>query len=51
MSRIIAITDAHGMADELSELLDKLKIKASDDCICMGDITDKGPDPVRAARM
>jgi 3',5'-cyclic AMP phosphodiesterase CpdA len=51
MSRIIVITDVHGMADELSELLGILDIQPDDDCICLGDITDKGPEPVHAARL
>ena len=51
MMRTIVITDVHGMAEELADLLQVLQITDQDDCICLGDITDKGPDPVRAARL
>jgi len=51
MTRTIIITDVHGMAEELADLLQVLQITEQDDCICLGDITDKGPYPVRAARL
>ena len=52
MSRLIIIPDVHGMADELEQLLDKVQVVPGvDRVVSLGDITDKGPDAVRAARL
>ncbi len=49
--RTIVITDVHGMAKELEELLAKLNLDGTEDIITLGDITDKGPEPIRAAHL
>lgn len=51
MNRLIIIPDVHGMAYELENLVEKLNVQPEDRVISLGDITDKGPEPVRAARV
>jgi serine/threonine protein phosphatase 1 len=43
MGRLIAIGDIHGMHDKLTDLIDKIKIKKSDEIIFLGDYIDRGP--------
>lgn len=51
MSRTIAIGDVHGCADEFEALLDKLKIKAKDQVIQVGDLVNRGPDSHRTIKI
>lgn len=44
--RVIAIGDVHGCARELSELLEKLKLRRQDRVILLGDLVNRGPDSV-----
>lgn len=43
MTRTIAIGDIHGCFDELTSLLKKLNLQATDRVIAVGDLTVKGP--------
>ena len=49
-SRTIFIGDVHGMLDTLDQLLAELKLTATDRLIFLGDLIDKGPDPVGVIR-
>jgi len=51
MTRTIVIGDIHGCLHELEELLNKLGITRDDRVICVGDILDKGPDPVGVLKL
>lgn len=52
MTRTVFIGDTHGCRDELSSLLDALCFSpGSDRIILLGDLMDKGPDPVGVVRM
>ena len=46
MSRTCIIGDVHGMTDLLQALLEKLDLKLGDTLVSLGDLVDKGPDPV-----
>lgn len=50
MGRTIAIGDVHGCLEELQELLGKLQLDSSDRLVFVGDLVDRGPDPVRVVR-
>lgn len=41
--RTIVVGDVHGCYDELTELIDKVKLRKSDRLICVGDLIAKGP--------
>jgi hypothetical protein len=41
------VGDVHGCATELRELLERLALAAGDRVILVGDLLDKGPDPVK----
>lgn len=43
MGRTIFIGDIHGCYDELTELLDKLRLQYDDRVVAVGDLTVKGP--------
>ncbi|HEV8368146.1 MAG TPA: metallophosphoesterase [Pyrinomonadaceae bacterium] len=43
MNRTIVIGDIHGCFDELSELLEKVKLSEADRVVAVGDLTVKGP--------
>lgn len=45
--RLIAIGDIHGCAREFEELLEKLKLRASDRVILLGDLINRGPESAR----
>ncbi len=46
-SRIIAIGDIHGCADEFESLLQRLKVTPEDRVIVLGDLINRGPDSRR----
>lgn len=48
--RTIVIGDVHGCLDELDELVRTLEIQKSDRVISVGDMIDRGPDPVGVVR-
>lgn len=50
-NRTIVVGDTHGCADELSELLGVLRLTEGDRLISLGDLLDKGPDPVRVVSL
>lgn len=50
MARTIFIGDIHGCLDELLELERVLGITPSDNVIALGDLMDRGPDPVGVVR-
>lgn len=49
-SRTIFIGDVHGMLDELDALTAKLSLTEGDRVVFVGDLIDKGPDPVGVVR-
>ncbi|MEL7128096.1 MAG: metallophosphoesterase [Pseudomonadota bacterium] len=50
MSRICIIGDVHGMTDLLVLLVDRLALTQEDTLVSLGDLVDKGPDPVGTVR-
>jgi serine/threonine protein phosphatase 1 len=46
-SRLIFIGDIHGCHDELLELLERVSPRGNDLVTSVGDVVNKGPDPVR----
>lgn len=50
MARTIVIGDVHGCLDELDELLARLALVSSDRLVFLGDLMDRGPDPVGVVR-
>ncbi len=48
--RTIFIGDVHGCLDELAALVDKLRLVSDDTLVFMGDLVDRGPDPVGVVR-
>jgi hypothetical protein len=50
MERVIFIGDVHGCLAELVELLDRLNPAPEDSLIFLGDLIDRGPDPVGVVR-
>jgi hypothetical protein len=48
--RTILIGDVHGCIDELKKLFDKLVVRSEDRIIFLGDLMDRGPDPVAVLR-
>lgn len=48
--RTIFCGDVHGCLDELDELMKTLEIRQSDRVIMVGDMIDRGPDPVGVVR-
>jgi len=52
MSRTIFIGDVHGCFVEFQELLGKLGVsKGSDRVVLLGDLMDRGPDPISVIRL
>jgi len=51
MSRTIVVGDIHGCFVEFQELVDKLKLGPRDRLVLVGDLMDKGPDPVSCVRL
>ncbi len=41
--RTIVVGDIHGCYDELTNLIDKVKLKKTDRVVCVGDLITKGP--------
>ena len=41
------ISDIHGMYNKLIELLNKIKLKDTDTLYILGDVLDRGPDPIK----
>lgn len=50
MPRTIVIGDVHGCREELDELLARLAPRTSDRLVFLGDLMDRGPDPVGVVR-
>ncbi len=50
MSRLIVIGDVHGCLDELDNLVQTLSVGPEDRVIMVGDLIDRGPDPVGVVR-
>lgn len=48
--RTIVIGDVHGCIVEFQALVDKLRLAPEDNLILIGDLMDKGPDPVACVR-
>ncbi len=48
--RTIFIGDVHGCLDELDELIKNLGVRSRDSVIVLGDMIDRGPDPVGVVR-
>lgn len=46
MKRTIFIGDVHGCLKELTKMIDKIKPKKKDRVILLGDLINRGPDPV-----
>ena len=49
--RHIIIGDIHGCIKEFSNLLDKLQLTSEDKLYSVGDVIDKGPDPIGCIRL
>jgi hypothetical protein len=45
------IGDVHGCSSELADLLDKIALTSSDRVLFIGDLIDKGPDPIGTVRL
>lgn len=41
------ISDIHGMYNKFIELLNKIKLKDTDTLYILGDVLDRGPDPIK----
>ena len=41
------ISDIHGMYNKFIELLNKIKLKETDTLYILGDVLDRGPDPIK----
>ena len=50
MSRTCIIGDVHGMTDALKALVERLALQPDDVLISLGDLVDKGPDPLGTVR-
>jgi predicted phosphodiesterase len=50
-SRILAIGDIHGCADEFSDLLKRLEPGSDDTVVLLGDLINRGPDSRRVLAM
>lgn len=50
VGRVIFVGDVHGCLDELDELVRTLSLSSSDRLIMIGDLIDRGPDPVGVVR-
>lgn len=48
--RTVVIGDVHGCLAELDELLARLELRPSDRLVFLGDLVDRGPDPVGVVR-
>ncbi|MBI2898073.1 MAG: metallophosphoesterase [Deltaproteobacteria bacterium] len=48
---LIVIGDVHGCHDELRELCDQIGPGANDRIVSVGDLVDRGPDPVAVVRL
>lgn len=44
------ISDIHGEYDLFIELLDKIKLKKEDTLYILGDVLDRGPNPIKTLR-
>ncbi len=52
MKRTIIVGDVHGCREEFAELLQKLDyVPGHDDLVSVGDLLDRGPDPVGAVAL
>jgi len=51
MGRTIVIGDVHGCADELGDLLAKLRVNSQDRLIQVGDLVNRGPDSARCVQI
>ncbi len=49
-ARVIVVGDVHGCAEELDELIALLQLSGSDRLVFLGDLMDRGPDPVGCVR-
>jgi bis(5'-nucleosyl)-tetraphosphatase (symmetrical) len=50
VGRTVFIGDAHGCLDELDELVRTVGLEADDRVVMLGDMLDRGPDPVGVIR-
>jgi len=50
VGRTIFVGDIHGCIEELDELVRTLAVSASDRVVVLGDMIDRGPDPVGVVR-
>lgn len=48
--RTIVVGDVHGCLDELDELMKKVQLSPWDRLVFLGDLMDRGPDPVGCVR-
>ena len=44
---VYVISDIHGEYDKFMELLDRIGLKETDTLYILGDVLDRGPDPIR----
>jgi bis(5'-nucleosyl)-tetraphosphatase (symmetrical) len=48
--RLVFIGDVHGCIDELLSLIVKLDVKSDDTLVFLGDLIDRGPNPIAVVR-
>jgi len=51
MGRVCIIGDVHGMTELLAKLITKLNLQTEDILVSLGDLVDKGPDPIGTVRL
>lgn len=51
LARTLFIGDVHGLSKPLAELLQTLQLRSGDRVVFLGDLIDKGPDPIGVVRM
>lgn len=51
MQRLIVVGDVHGCVDELRELMGRVGPVEGDRVVMLGDLIDRGPDPVGTVRL
>ncbi len=50
ITRTIVVGDIHGCFDELTRLLEKCAVSPEDEVVSVGDLVDRGPEPLEVVR-
>lgn len=51
MRRLVVIGDVHGCLSELERLLELVRVQGEDRLVFLGDLIDRGPDPLGVVRL